>query len=53
MINNREIHVDDNKCGAGIQLISSVPAGNVGVRGPSMEYIGTCVKNYMQKKFGA
>jgi len=47
-----EIHVDVSKSGAGFELASEVPASEVGVRGPSMEYIGNRVKEFMQLKFG-
>ncbi len=49
---NWEIHLD-SKGDAGFQLVSTIPAETVGLRGPSMELIGERVKSYMQTKFGA
>jgi len=46
-----EIHIDANE-GSGFELAGSVPAGNVGMRGPSMDWIAGCVKQHMQSKFG-
>jgi hypothetical protein len=46
-----EIHIDTNE-GAGFELAGSVPANNVGMRGPSMDWIAGCVKQHMQLKFG-
>lgn len=46
-----EIHIDINE-GSGFELAGSVPAGNVGMRGPSMDWIAGCVKQHMQSKFG-
>ncbi|GFH54421.1 hypothetical protein CTEN210_10897 [Chaetoceros tenuissimus] len=48
-----QIHIDDSKSGKGFELVSSVPAKKVGVRGPSMEWISGCVKDFMQQRFGA
>lgn len=48
-----QIHIDDSKSGNGFELVSSVPASKVGVRGPSMEWISGCVKDFMQQRFGA
>ena len=45
-----EIYIDSNE-GQGFQLADSVPASNVGQRGPSMDWIAGCVKKYMQSKF--
>ncbi len=46
-----EIHIDVNE-GSGFEFAGSVPAGTVGMRGPSMEWIADCVKQHMQTKFG-
>lgn len=49
--NDWQIHIDDNSSGLGFELISSVPAKNVGVRGPSMNFISERVKEFMVQKF--
>ena len=45
-----QIHVDASS-GLGFELVSSVPAKHVGVRGPSMEFISKRVKEFMIQKF--
>ena len=45
-----EIHIDINE-GLGFELAGSVPAVDVGMRGPLMDWIAGCVKQHMQLKF--
>jgi len=47
-----QIHVDDSKSGLGFELVSSIPADKVGIRGPSMDYIRSRVKEFMEERFG-
>lgn len=45
-----QIYVDDSS-GLGFELVSSVAAKNVGVKGPSMDFISKQVKEYMIGRF--
>jgi len=44
-----ELFVDID--GSGFEMVDSVPASAVGAKGPSMEWISSCVKNFMKLKF--
>lgn len=45
-----EIYCDTNDT-KGFELAASVSASDVGMKGPSMEWIANCVKNHMQVKY--